>query len=56
MVCSKLLSHFGDNLQYAIRVLSREPGKVPEFMGQGPKVAAHFVAECLRKQWQGGLG
>jgi hypothetical protein len=48
---SKLFSRFGDNLQ-SIRVLTREPLKVPEFMNQEPKVVARFVAECLHKHWQ----
>jgi hypothetical protein len=49
---SKLFSRFGDNLQSAIRVLTREPRKVPDFMNQEPKVVARFVAECWHKHWQ----
>jgi hypothetical protein len=49
---SKLFSRFGDNLQSAIRVLTREPLKVPEFMNQEPKVVARFVAECLLTGWK----
>jgi hypothetical protein len=49
---SKLFSRFKNNLQSAIRVLTREPRKVPEFMNQEPKVVARFVAECLHKHWQ----
>jgi hypothetical protein len=49
---SQLFSHSGDNLQSATRVLNRDPGKVPEFMNQEPKVEARFVAECLHARWQ----
>jgi len=49
---SKLFSRFGVNMQSAIRVLTREPGKVPEFMNQEPKVVARFVYECLHSRWQ----
>jgi hypothetical protein len=49
---SKLFSRSGDDLQSAIRVLTREPRKVPDFMNHEPKVVARFVAECLHKDWQ----
>jgi hypothetical protein len=35
---SILFSRFGDTLQSATRVLLRDPGKVPEFMNQEPKL------------------
>jgi len=44
--------HLGVKMQSAIRVLTREPGKVPEFMNEEPKLVARFVAECLHLRWQ----
>ena len=43
---SKFFSRFGFNMQSAIRVLTRETGKVPEFMNQEPMLVARFVSEC----------
>jgi hypothetical protein len=48
----KLFSRFGRNMPSAIRVLTQEPGKVPEFMNQEPRHVARFVAECLLTRWQ----
>jgi hypothetical protein len=41
-----------DNLQSAIRVLTREPGKVPYSINDELKVVTPFVTECLHKHWQ----
>ena len=54
MYGSKLFSRFGVNMQSAIRVrLTREPGKVPEYINQEPEtLVARFVPECLHSLWQ----
>jgi hypothetical protein len=44
---STLFSRFGDSLQSAIRVLTREPRKVPEFMNQEPV----FISKVWLALW-----
>ena len=46
-----LFSHLGYR-HSAIRVLTRKPGKVPEFINQEQKLVARFVAEWLHSRWQ----